>query len=249
QRQIGDLTFIHGEFQKALTLLRPLADLTPKDGRARAETLRIIGHVYRFNMMLPDAERVYLESMRIADAIHAVGLKGELLNNLTETLAWKEPSRALQFGDESLKHNQSIAFRVEVGKTKAALAVAHALLGSMKEAHRLADEARNEQNTVGYLGGILVAEMAEFYIAVAERETQHARQQAEVARDIIHRMDSNFFLELPLAMGLNLPMPRDEPIHAIEWLELDQTIHVWEDFFARLSSQSNGEQAIRVRRP
>ena len=169
QRQLGDLTLLKSRFKDALSILAEASRLSEPDSVEYAETLRIEGHIYRFNFLLEDASARYLNALRIAIKTNSIGLQGKLYNNLAETFCWISPERAIDYGERSLHINRELKSPVEIGKTLAALSISYVLQGNVEKAIQSATDSRKLQEEIGYEGGVLFANVAFAIISMAKK--------------------------------------------------------------------------------
>ncbi|MDA8054530.1 MAG: hypothetical protein M0Z77_02615 [Thermoplasmatales archaeon] len=231
-REIADLTYIHSEFNSALSILEKIAQMGARESRQYAETIRIKGHIYRANLQLQTAEDIYREALDISEKVEAVGLRGELLNNLTEVNCWFNPDKALKYGNESLTHNTDIGFKVEIGKTHAAMAIACAVKGLYEDAEEHLKESLAVQEETGYLGGIMWAKLAEFVIAAATGDTERLELAAASVKDANKTMESDVFVELLISVCLEQDVHDLE--NRIDWFNFDETRKLYEKFCGSL---------------
>ncbi len=227
-RQRGDLTYLHSEFNEALSILNKVSDMCQPGSRQYAETIRIEGHVYRFNMMLDKAAEIYNEALDIAEKTGAIGLQGELLNNLTEVNCWFKPDDALSYGSKSLIHNTDIGFKVEIGKTHAAMSIAYTVKHNYEEASAQIKEALKIQQETGYQGGVMISNVAALILATAEGDIKARDDAAESIRNYVTQAESNKFIELLVSICLG-----EDTEHlrsTADWLDFDTTRESYEKF-------------------
>lgn len=118
--QLADIWLLRGEFSQAL---RELSDL-PDEPDLLGESLRIKGHVSRFNCALDEAELIYRWTLDLGKEIGSAALEGKALTNLAETLCWSRPQEAHRLASEAIEFNGAIGNQLEVLKAYAAMAVA-----------------------------------------------------------------------------------------------------------------------------
>lgn len=233
-RQWADLLFLNGRFGKSLNILESLLDKT-NDELEKAETLRIIGHIYRFNMMLDKAEKVYNKALNIAGSSKAIGLIGKLHTNLTETLSWTRMEKAIELGEKSLEINRKLKAQSEVGKTLAALSIAHLLHEKNIElSKKYSKESKKVQFEVGYLSGVLFAEIADMFILISKGDLSSFLLKKEYIENLIKELQVYQFLKLPIHVYLKendyIEFQKDN----IEWLDFETTLQVFKDVVYRI---------------
>ena len=235
-RQWADLLFLRGKFKKSIGVLEDLLKRT-EDELEKAETLRIVGHVYRFNMMIDDAEKFYRKSMGVADRLDVVGLKGKLYTNLTETLCWKNPNEAIKWGEKSLKLNKKLKSQIEVGKTLTALSIAHLMQGDVERAERLAEESERIQSEVGYMSGVLFAKVAKAFIQIRKGNSNLLVKEKEQIDSRIESLQVYGFLELPIYLYLKQDNDITSLRQEIEWLNFPVTLQAFKDVIHKLQNK------------
>ncbi len=159
-RQLGDLLMLEGRFSEALRIFNACQNIRQMDKLWRLECRRFIGHVYRFNWMLPEAEKYYLEVAEQSKAYGLRGMYGKALVNLTETYWWMNPNGALEAGREAVEANEACGNLIEVGKAQTSMALAEINLGHRSNAIGYLDKAKKTQEIVGYRAGMVFVEGA-----------------------------------------------------------------------------------------
>lgn len=163
KRQLGDLSMLEGRFSEALHIFNECASLRQSDRLWHLECSRFIGHVYRFNWMLPEAEKHYVEIAEQSKAYGLRGMYGKALANLTETYWWTNPSKALEVGRDAVEANEVCGNLIEVGKALTAMALAELNLGHVNKAIEYLERAQETQKTAGYRAGLIFVEGARAY--------------------------------------------------------------------------------------
>ena len=155
-RQLGDIRMLQGEFGEALKLLDRSRNLR-RDPAWQAETLRLIGHVFRHNYLFDDATERYDAAREVAQACGGMMMLSKLKTNYLELHAWQQPEKALTLLQEAVEGNKEIENHIEVGKCLTAGAIASALSGRGDDAEKQARDALEVQQHTGYLSGQLFA--------------------------------------------------------------------------------------------
>lgn len=224
KRQWADLLLLKGEFKKALSVLKDLQQ-TAHDSFETAETLRIIGHVYRFNMQLDEAEEAYQEALRLIEGKGFTGLLGKLRTNLVETLCWKNPEQAIKAAPLALELNERLGARLEVGKIFAALSVAHVLENQDLElADSLAQQARSVEAEIGYLSGTLFAETAATISLMARHDYDQVVAKKKLVQKLIDKLGVYAFLMLPIYVYLDDRTSVGRVKRSFDWLNFNRTL-------------------------
>ena len=223
-RQLADIYFLRGQFSHAVEILQRLLASSLYGDLERAENLRILGHIYRFNFYLAKAELLYNQSLAIAEKLSSIGLIGKLYTNLAETLCWVNPRKAIAIGEKALHHNGDLESQIEVGKTRAALAIAHALEGSnLQKAYYNARTAAIVQTEVGYRSGILFAKLAEAIACMVTGRRNAVIRLIRTIEETIADLGVYRFIQLPLLVYLKDEIMIRSLEQGIEWLDFNAT--------------------------
>lgn len=223
-RQMADISMLRGEFKDALRSFENLADV---DGDAlwQAELHRFQGHVHRFNFDLETAEKHYRQALDLSTRVNADAMHGKALTNLTETLCWIAPETALSFAEEAVELNEQVNAPIEVGKTKAAQAIALASVANRgEEALSVASQAEALQAKSGYRSGILFALQAQGLTLVAQGKMEQASSILERMRALSAELGDIYpYLSMLLSLILNSGQ-MDAYYRQFQWLDLEQTL-------------------------
>lgn len=239
-RQFADVLFLQGRFREAHAQLEALLAAS-SSALQRAETLRVIGHIYRFNFDLETALHHYEEALTLAEREKAVGLIGRLQTNLVETLCWTEPTAATTVGRRALESNRQIEAPIEVGKVEAALAIA-AANGSGAPADSAvwhAQEAVRIQERTGYRSGVLFGRVAGAiaHLTAGDGDAAEA-EQCEIDR-IVKELDVYRFVQLPIQMLHANELGGARLATEVEWIDFDATRTQCARFAERLLHRSS----------
>jgi len=240
ERQFADMKMLRGEFSDSQRLLSGITRRRGLGVLERAETLRILGHVHRFNMFCESAQSDYVKAMGDAEDIGALGLVAKLHTNLAELAALRGDSEASKSCRRAIEENGRIGSLIEIGKARAALSIALLLEGDPKGALGEAREAQSLQREAGYLSGILFGLLAE---SLAIYVTGHDRLEESGLTTKLERLVSRLgvykFLLLPVFLMSGEGERLGRLSRDIGWLDFLSTKREWERLLASLSSASN----------
>ncbi|GAB6180158.1 hypothetical protein JCM14036_14770 [Desulfotomaculum defluvii] len=180
-----------------------------------AETLRIIGHIYRFNMMFDTALTYYYQSLEWATELDSLGLVAKIYVNLTETYCWILPMKALEYGEKALRLNESLDSPIEIGKAYSAMAIAEILSarsGRHPTAKNYANRAFSIQEGTGYRSGVLFSLMSQVWGEMVQGNESRVRELKEQVIDLLEEINVYRYLPLVIYMFLG----EQEAIQTIE---------------------------------
>jgi tetratricopeptide (TPR) repeat protein/Cdc6-like AAA superfamily ATPase len=223
-RQFADVLFLRGRFREAHAQLQAL--LAASASRLqRAETLRVIGHIHRFNFDLDAARLLYEEALELAEAEEAMGLIGRLHTNLAETLCWTDPAAATGAGRRAVEANRQLEAPIEVGKAEAALAIAAARLPnqSSDSAARHAQEAIRIQEKTGYRSGVLFGRVAASMVHLAAGNENALQAELQEIDRLVEALDVYHFVKMPIHIIRRNESEIDRLGDNVEWLDFDNT--------------------------
>ena len=225
QNQIGDLTFLFGKFSDALGVLESACTEGNVNSILFAETLRIEGHIYRFNFMLDDALGKYINAMELARKFNILGLQGKLYNNLAESYCWLDPDKALEYGEKSIDINKNLNAPVEYGKTYAAMSIASSMKGDFSSSLKYSDLALSTQEQVKYLGGIVYAYGSYCFMYIKKGDKDKFLDYYNKMKKLVGNLGALEYTMLPYYLYLNAPELQDISKN-IQWIDYGKTLEV-----------------------
>lgn len=165
----ADMLTMRGEMTEASRLLAETADTLAHSSLIDwAEFTRHRAHAARFSFLLEEAEALYLRALDAAS--DSASLSAKLRTNLAETRCLTDPHRAIDDGLLALELNARLGNQIEIGKAHVALAVASGALGRIDEVGSHIADARAAFDRMGYQSGMLFADIAEGFQALAAGE-------------------------------------------------------------------------------
>jgi tetratricopeptide (TPR) repeat protein len=235
-RQWSDLLFLKGRFCDATQQLNAL--LSGTNGQISleiAETIRIVGHIHRFNLDFDSALNAYNQSLSMARQLKAIGLIGKLYTNITETLCWSDPSAMLSIGKESLELNEDLKAPIEIGKTLTALAIGHTLGDkNLSKAQMLVTKSLQLQQEAGYRSGELFVHIAESFIRMVKGNRTGVIEKLCQTNTLVTELDVYHFLQLPLVIYLSNEAAISTLKNKTQWMNFPKTCSEYEQILRRL---------------
>jgi tetratricopeptide (TPR) repeat protein len=223
QNQIGDLTFLFGKFSDAMAVLESASGEQNKNPVLFAETLRIEGHIYRFNFMFEDAIGKYFNAMELARKLNILGLQGKLYNNLAESYCWFDPEKSLEYGQKSLEINHHLNAPVEYGKTYAALSIANSMRGDFASSLKYSDLALATQEQVKYPGGMVYAHGSYCLMYFKTGNMDKFMEHYNEMKKLISNLGACKYTMLPYHVYLNAPELKNMEKN-LQWLDYGKTL-------------------------
>jgi tetratricopeptide (TPR) repeat protein len=215
------MSMVDGRFRNSSRLLREDCESLESDPINWGDMVRVRGHAHRFSFALEDAERLYLEAMRVTDDGQAPALLGRLQTNLTETYCWYDPERALDAADAAADANSRLNNQTELAKNDAAKAIALAKLGRFDLARGSIAQAIRHAEEVGYRAGVAFALQATIVTEALAGEEDRMHTATAELEAVIVEIDTYFHL---MAVPHLLCDNRDgfaAVVAAHEWIDED----------------------------
>lgn len=216
----ADLLFLKGKFKTSLERLKEIvlpANCTPD---LEVEYRRIKAHIYRFNFDFDTAAKLY--EFALNNTAKDYKSKGALLNNLTEVNCFVNPTKAIEYGNQSLEFNKIIDSAVECGKTYAALGIAYSKIKSFEEAVKAIDEAFLIFDKVGYKSGKIFTLFSKLvYVIIKNKNrTKECKEIIEQMENIYKEIEVYKYLIIYVRILCGLNTGNED---GIEWLDRDKT--------------------------
>ncbi len=228
KRQFSDLKFLLGDFTNSLKLIEEILD---KDMQINelAETIRIKGHIYRFNWFLEDAEIEYKKALQIAKDNNIISLEGKIYTNLIETYCWNNQEEAIKIFGKAIEINEMLNSSIELGKIYAAIAISYRGLDSEK-AKEFAQMAIDIQNKSGYQSGVLFGYYALGIIEMTNNELNLDHPTWHKINLLIGDLQVYPFLMLPFLLKIGCQGRINKLINSISLLKVERTIKMIDNF-------------------
>lgn len=217
RRQIADLQMLRGDFQEALRGFESMAARNPADGLWLAECCRHQGHVFRFNFDFERSQASYAEAERLATAHDLSHMLAKIRTNRAELLCFEQPLQAVAIASEAVDLNNAVGNLLEVGKALTAKSIAEMMLKNIERSLKLADEAEQIQQEVGYSSGVLFAKLARFYALYIADERERAQEELSAIELLARKLGVYAFL---LALPEELLPSSTRAAKDVRWLSV-----------------------------
>jgi len=193
---------------------------------------RTIGHIYRFNMQISDAKRVYQELVKDYGDISRIAVY--LYTNLCESSCY--------FDDDVFESTVQIALRLSEQLTTARntgkILYSQAIQSIIKKNYNFARECINKSINInendGYQSGKLFAFMAQAYLDYAQNgiiknDTFNAIDELLIKNEVYT------YFRLPIYIMQKQEDLVESQRIAYNWLNFDYTVHQYRCFIGRLN--------------
>ena len=225
-----DCDMMDGRFRTAESALLLLENhcITYEDDYSVHRTL---GHIKRFNLQLSEAKNIYNALMQKYS--QNTIFREYLITNFCETECY--------FPSKDFIREMSIQLEAMTtpynAKNKAKMLYSLAIANTVKKHYYSAEKCIRQSLEMnrkdGYISGELFAYMAQAYLDYAQKGAVTDQTLDEIKT----RMDKNkvyCFFELPLALMANDTARVEYMASAYEWLDFEQTVEKYRQFFALL---------------
>lgn len=231
-RQYADLLFLKGKFEKSLHILEKLLKKT-SNKLETAETLRIIGHIYKFNFMFDKALECYERAYKIAEEQNFIGLKGKLYTNFVEVYSFRNYQEATNFLYKSVQLNTSLNAKLEIGKTYSFYSIANSILKTNFDlAIIYIDKSIKIQQEVGYKAGILFGKYAEFFTYALQKNKTKTLEICKEIEKLTKKLDVYHYL----LSSCSIYFGKDYSIlKNIEWIDYSKVLNYYKKLYSRLT--------------
>ncbi len=234
---IADFLMMDGKFINAMKRL-----ITLKNNEISENMIfqinRAIGHIYRFNMNLEMAEKIYSEQcIKQSDYISS---RIYLQTNLCETYCFYKLKEFDDLYEETLKEAKALKSYRNIGKLYYSKAIALIQKQQFNRAYKMIKNSIEVNRNDGYKSGELFALMAQSYCDFAK--IGHVRQNT--TRSIENLLNKNKvyqFFRLPLYIMSNNKQGIETLRYEYEWLDFDRTVEQYTHFINALRSKKKTE--------
>ncbi len=227
----ADLLMLKGNFTKAITIIDEVLNQKDLIESSKAEAMRVKGHIFRFNLKFDEANLIYQSILEMFGNQNNLNFSGKIYNNLAETNCYLNPKQAIIYAKKSIEINEKINSDIELGKTYAALSIAHSVLGNKKEAIESAVTSSLIQDKTGYLSGVLFGEIAK-YIAYLRFYTEEENSIIEISEKAIKLMETLNVYQFKMIFINKNNLVEVESM--CNWLDFPQTQNTLNEFWSNL---------------
>lgn len=219
-----DLLFLKGKFKTSLKMIDDMLDSPKISLSEKLELYRTKGHIYRFNLMFDEAEKIYQHAYKLIEKYPSKAFEGKIYTNLAEAMCMKNPSKALEFVEKSIEINTQLENKIELGKTYAASCVAKAMLKDFDNAIIDGSKGKEIQEMVGYQSGKLFCDVSLLLTNYLKNEGQTIKELNDEINDTVKKIKVYTFLEK--YVNILIDGNEDELLNNndFEWIDIQKTV-------------------------
>lgn len=229
----ADHLTITGKFKTAKKILFEFQNKIqkfPEQENSIFQAARHIGHLFRFNMFLKDANRIYFSLMNELGQFKNSFQEIYILTNICETNCYLNPEKVLQYGFKGLKLGKKLKDLKSQAKIYYSMAIVAIHRKKYKCAKKYIRKSMYLDTLDGYELGILSSMLANIYLQFSRKEHINSKSFEK----LLSKVNVYGFFELPLA----LIKQDSKKVKAIgkkyEWLNFDITLKVFIKFLATI---------------
>lgn len=229
---LADYYIMSGDFLKAKEILVLLNNnyLINEDFYS---VNRALGHMYRLNMNLEMAEKIYTELLSHIE--ENIVFQEYIDANICETQCYFPTIGFLKYAKNILRH-MSVPFNIKnKAKVLYSLAIASITKKNYKAAKKYITDSVKLNVEDGYKSGELFAYMAKAYYEYSKSGFVSDYVEKKILKLI---KDNNVYgyFELPLAIMKNDTEKIENLKNCFEWLDYDNTVSTYKKFIANISN-------------
>lgn len=233
----GDCCISYGKFKTGITELKKYAEdisslINKKNNYFQVH--RHIAHGYRFNMMLEEAEKEYINLISDKEFPPTALQKIYILTNLCETNCYFKPKDVTKISKVALPLADKFHDLKSKGKIYYSLAIAWTIQKKYKQAKKFIKKSLfcNEQD--GYVAGKLYAYMAQAYLEYSLRNFV-SNDTLKIIQNIQTQIQVYGYFSLPIALMQKKFSNLNQIRQNYEWIDFDKTALVYRRFLDSLS--------------
>ncbi len=229
---LGDCLISYGQYRSGIAELQAYREEIPHlIGKATDafQVGRHIGHAYRFNMLLDEAEQEYAALISSKDPFPTALQRVYILTNLCETCCYFKPKNVFDISEEALRLSDNFHDLKSKGKINYSLAIAWLHAKDYDHAKDCIRQSLIFNQEDGYIAGQLYAYMAQSYLEYAQKRQIEPETLSKI-EGIIHKIEVYSCFYLPIAL-MKEDYSRFKEIRASqEWLNFDRTAATYRSF-------------------
>lgn len=232
----GDCLVSYGDYITGMHVLRQYEEIIPhlvgKENDA-FQVHRHIGHAYRFNMMLPEAEHEY-RGLIYGENVSPTNLQRVyILTNLCETYCYFKPDEVFSILRETLTLTDAFHDLKSKGKVYYSLAIALTQERKYGQAKKCIEKSLAFNQEDGYLAGQLYAYMAQAYLEYAHQKKVTPRT-VETISAIQKKIQVYSCFQLPIVLMQKDYSRLSEIQKSQKWLDFNRTVSCYRTFLDSL---------------
>lgn len=229
----ADHLTINGDFKKAQKVLCTFKNKLknfPEQENSIFQTTRHIGHIFRFNMFLQDADYEYCSVMDENEHFKNDIQKIYIVTNICETNCYLNPEKVFNNCYKGLKLGKKLSDLKSLAKIYYSMGISCIHKRKYKRAQKYIRKSMYLDFMDGYELGILSSMLANIYLGYSLGKAINCQS----FKNLLAKVNVYGFQLLPLAI-INNDITQIESIGTqYEWIDYKQTIEVYKIFFTSI---------------
>lgn len=222
------------EAKQALDSFRKKLKDFPEQENSIFQTIRHTGHVFRFNMLLQDADHEYFSTMDEFRHFKNVFQEIYIITNICETNCYLNPEIVFKYCYQGLRLGKNLKDLKSQAKIYYSMGIANIHKKRYKRAQKYIRKSMFFDNLDGYELGILASMLANIYLRFSTGKTL----KSNAFENLLAKVKVYGFQKLPLAMIKNDKVQIDSIKKQYEWLDYDKTLKTYREFFTAIQPES-----------
>ncbi len=227
-----DVLFLKGKFKTSLNMIEEMLNNKNINTSEKIELLRTKGHIYRFNLMFNESEKIYNAAYKLIEKQNSKSFEGKIYTNMSEALCIINPIKSLEFAQKSLDINKQLGNSIEIGKAYSASCIAKSLLNNYENATIDGNNGIKVEEIVGYKSGVLFCNFALLICAYSCNNTEDVLKMYNNIKLITDDIKVYTFLEKYAKILTDKNPEKLKELTDFEWLDINNTINVINNLIA-----------------
>lgn len=227
----NDLLMLKGQFKSSILGLEDYRNEIISYKKLKAddimETLKQIGHCYRFNFILDEAETLY--NSLLNEYSNILPFRCYILTSLCETNCYFNPIYVINNYRKALKLTKSIGQMRSYAKILYSLGIAEVVIGNMNDAKKHINESIRLNQEIGYKSGVLFGLIAKSYYIYSKKGAFPSKWITRL-ENTISELKVYKYLMLPIYMLLNDNNKIEKIKNENEWINWQSTYDNYKQF-------------------
>lgn len=227
----ADHLTITGKFKTAKKVLLDFGEKLkefPEQENSIFQTRRHTGHLFRFNMLLEDANEQYFSTMDSADHFNNLYQEIYIVTNICETNCYLKPEVVYKYCYNGLQLGKSIKDLKSQAKIYYSMGIASLHTKQYKRAKKYIRKSMYFDTLDGYKLGVLSSLLADIYLQFALGKSI----KSIAFENLLSQVTVYGFQILPLAIIKKNTTQIESVRDQYEWLDYTKTVQTFEKFLA-----------------
>lgn len=227
----ADHLTIIGKFKEAKQVLQLFQKKLlnfPEQENSIFQTIRHMGHLFRFNMFLEDANREYFSTMDEFKQFKNVYQEIYIITNICETHCYLNPEIVFEYCHRGLKLGKNLNDLKSRAKIYYSMGIANIHKKRYKRSKKYIRKSMYLNIYDGYELGILSSLLSFIYLQFATGQPLSTQSYEK----LLSKLNVYNFQMLPLAIIKNDSVKINSISRQYEWLNFNKTVKTYKDFLS-----------------